>query len=121
MKTILAKQLELQQKLQANLNNNLVGSLCGNIKDTNFFLNQEIIELIEEIAGSRDILKPWKSNYRSIHCRRVVLTDKVKEEAIDVLCFAMNICLMAGITPDNIEDEYNKVYKKNIDRLIDGY
>ena len=121
MKTILAKQLELQQKLQANLNNNLVGDLCGNIKDTNFFLNQEIIELIEEIAGSRDILKPWKSNYTSIYYRPVVLTDKVKEEAIDVLCFAMNICLMAGITPENVEYEYGKVYAKNIARIENGY
>lgn len=120
MNIILKKQLQLQEALNVK-HSKVVGELCDEIKDTALFLNQEVIELIEEIAGSRDILKPWKNSYQDLYINDVNITNKVKEEAIDVLCFAMNICLMSGITPENIDEEYSKVYSKNISRLYNGY
>ncbi len=90
------------------------------IKDQAFFLQQEAIELAEEFGG-KDILKPWKINHVSVATNIAKITDNTKSEAIDMLCFCLNICLAAGITPDNIHDEYSKVWVKNINRQHDGY
>lgn len=119
------KLLESQRVLQLRLNTNkplTIGELCDDIKDMGFYLNQEVVELIEEIAGSRDISKPWKQGYRELYSRPILThSDKVRSEAIDVLKFALNICLMAGITPNNIEEEFYKVNDRNEQRIDDGY
>lgn len=116
---------KLQQKLQTIIkpetNHAMVGQLCEEILQTAFYLNQEVVELVEELGGGRDINKPWKSNYLSLYEAPVCITSKVKSEAIDVLKFAMNICLLAGITPENIEAEFLKVHEKNLYRIDNGY
>lgn len=120
------KLFKLQQELQELLttgepDGEYVGNLCEQIRNMAFYLNQEVVELIEEIAGSRDINKPWKTSYVDLYMQETDLTDKVRSEAIDVLKFAMNICLLAGITPDNVNEEFSKVHQRCIERYENGY
>lgn len=133
MKDILEKQLELQkliaithrQKLDdpstfdGHIDNKTV---CDYIKDQSFFMSGEVTELMIEVGnGDRSILKPWSTRHADLANRIFVSTPDVKSEAIDMLCFCMNICLAAGITPENIEVEFYKVWQKNIDRQMNGY
>lgn len=120
MELFFKDQIELQRKLNV-VSPLTVGQLSSDIKEMNFFLNQEVVELVEEIAGTRTINKPWKSSYSEVSEQPIVITDAVRSEAIDVLKFAMNICIMAGITADNVEEEFYKVHDKNIRRIKDGY
>lgn len=121
MNTLFKKQEELQAILNADEPNAMnAGGLCNEIRSMAFFLNQEVVELIEEIGG-KDINKPWKVDYTNQFIRRANITPAVKSEAIDVLKFAMNICLKAGIDSDNIDEEFNKVHTKNLKRIKDGY
>lgn len=121
MDELLKKQQELQKSLNNNYNPKNTGQLCHEIKEMAFYLNQEVVELIEEIAGSRDINKPWKAGHNDIYGKPIVITDKVKSEAIDVLKFCLNICIMSGITQDNLNEEFDKVHNRNIVRHKDGY
>lgn len=122
MNKILKKQAELQELLLIDGDvPEYTGELCDKILKTARFLDQEIVELVEEIACSRDILKPWKQNFGHVYTKPIAITDKVRSEAIDVLKFALNICLMAGITPENIDAEFNKVNNRCIDRHNNGY
>lgn len=98
-----------------------VGELCDKIHSMAFYLNQEVVELTEEIAGSRDINKPWKVSHEEIYMREIDLTDKVKSEAIDVLKFALNICILSGIDETNIDAEFDKVHLRCLERLANGY
>jgi hypothetical protein len=131
MRQILAMQLELQQLIAsksnkidhspyANEGGLTNGDMVHYIKDQAYFLQQEITELAEEFGG-KDVLKPWKANYVNVTSAIASVTNQTKSEAIDALCFCMNICLAAGITPENIMDEYSKVWLKNINRQHDGY
>jgi NTP pyrophosphatase (non-canonical NTP hydrolase) len=120
------KLFKQQQDLQSLLttgepDGEYVGNLCEQIRNMAFYLNQEVVELIEEIAGSRDINKPWKTAYTDLYMKETDITDKVRSEAIDVLKFAMNICLLAGITPENVDEEFNKVNDRCIERYENGY
>lgn len=125
MNEIFKKQLDLQNLIALNtgrverpINR---GQLVDYIKDQAFYLNSEILELMEAVGGSRDILKPWKASYGYYAYRDDFREEVSKSEAIDMLCFAMNICLAVGVTPDNIDEEYDKVWQKNIKRQQDGY
>jgi NTP pyrophosphatase (non-canonical NTP hydrolase) len=109
--------IEKQNELPASN----TGELCEQIKAMSFYLSQEVVELVEEIGGGRDINKPWKVNYTKLSQAPIIITDHIKSEAMDVLAFAMNICILAGITSENIEEEYFKVYYKNVKRVNDGY
>lgn len=122
MNTILEKQEILQALIEAksvtpctHFNITTKGELVDYIKNAQYALNQEIVELIEAI-GTRDILKPWKQNYSSIVDQPVELTAEIRSEAIDMFCFALNILLAVGITCYNIDEEYEKVRLKNVDR-----
>jgi hypothetical protein len=90
------------------------------IKDQSYFLSLETVELACEFGG-KDILKPWKDGYRYVAQQRVSITPETKSEAIDMLCFCLNICLVAGITPDNVMQEYAEVWQKNMNRQHYGY
>ena len=131
MKQILAMQLELQQLIAKNSGRimdcpSTYGGAVSNlematfIKEQAFFLQQEIVELAEEFGG-KDILKPWKTNHINAASNIAKVTAESKSEAIDALCFCLNICLAVGITPENIKDEYNKVFNKNVLRQMKGY
>lgn len=77
-----------------------------------YFLGQEVDEILAEVAGSRDRVKPWNKDYANNEHEIFITTDKIKDEAMDMLAFAMNILMACGVTPENIEECYEKTYKK---------
>jgi len=98
------------------------GQIVAYIKEQSFFMGEEINELILAIGDNdRAILKPWQINHFKLANERFQPSDAVKEEAIDMLCFCMNICLAAGLTPENIAEEYEKKWLENISRQERGY
>lgn len=95
-----------------------IGETYDYVSSLRFFIEEEISELLEELGGgSRNIHKPWHDDYNKLRDDEFVSTSKVKSEAIDVLCFAINLCLSVGVNKDNIEEEYLKVHKKIVSRL----
>ena len=121
-RSILEKQVELQEGFSASAGMRkpidlaayaTIGAVLDYIREMLYFMNEETVELMNEIGGSRDALKPWSSGYAASRQKRFRSTEHVKSEAIDMLCFSLNICMAAGITPENLDDEYNKVYLKN--------
>lgn len=130
MKDILMKQRSLQTKY-AKLNpgkmidpsvhyRKTVGEVYDYIVQTKYFLNEEIDELLLELSdGDRAIHKPWSSRYDEIRKKPYWANEETVGEAIDALCFMMNILLMAGVHPNNIDDAYDKVYLKNRARQRD--
>ena len=98
------------------------GQIVSYIKEQSFFMNEEVNELILAIGdNNRAILKPWSANHFKLANERYEPSDAVKEEAIDMLCFCMNICLAAGLTPESIGEEYEKKWLENISRQERGY
>ena len=97
------------------------GEVLDYIRDTRDFMIEEVNELMIEIGGGRDALKPWTTAYDHLRATDFEATDHIKSEAIDMLCFALNICLAAGVTPENIDEEYDKVHSKNERRQTNGY
>lgn len=97
-----------------------VGTTIDYIQQMSFYLSEEVSELIQEISGgNRNAMKPWSVNYAKERNRSFVTTQHVRSEAIDMLCFAINICLAAGIKPANINREYDQVLTKNVGRQHD--
>jgi len=95
-----------------------VGEVYDFIRHMKFCLNEELTELMEELGdGSRNIHKPWSPNYFDLRSKPMLTTQGMREEAIDTLCFLINILLAVGITPENIRHEYNKVLQKNLGRI----
>jgi|GEM_PF-6783985 len=94
-----------------------VGEIYQFIQQMKFCLAEELTELMEALGdNSRDIHKPWAKNYKAIHESPMISSAAIKEEAIDSLCFLLNILLAVGITPENLDYEYSKVLKKNTTR-----
>ena len=129
MNEMLKKQLQLLNLIAQNtsdvhpcfiMHQPTKGDVVNYIKEHLFFMNQEAVELMQQI-GSNVALKPWKQSYLDVCQEEAIIDDAVKSEAIDMLCFCLNICLAAGITPDNIDAEYQKVWHKNIGRQQNGY
>jgi NTP pyrophosphatase (non-canonical NTP hydrolase) len=98
------------------------GAIVQYIKDQAFFLSEEVTEIMLAIGEEdRAILKPWSVKHKDIVNKEFESTDAVRSEAIDMLCFCMNICIAVGLRPETIEKEYNKVLQKNIHRQENGY
>lgn len=132
MNTIIKKQKELLELIASthkraiedpsSFNSLPVRYLLGYVKDQASFLNLEITEILLAMGNDdRAILKPWSVKHKVLANATFVSTDEIKSEAIDMLCFCLNICLAVGITPENIENEYDKVWQKNIERQQNGY
>ncbi len=123
-------QEQLQRLIAERTNDNTVmigeqSPTIGEMRDyllkQSFYLQLEVIELIESIAGSNDVMKPWKQSYADIGNVKFETSDAIKSEAIDMLCFCINMCLAVGITKDNVLHEYSKVFNKNTERQLNGY
>ena len=126
MKNIIAKQKELQKLIFGDrvtsinplIDNCNVGFKYDGINQLSFFMHEEITELMEALGNStRDTHKPWRKSCHILRKQSYASTDEIKEEAIDMLCFALNICLAVGIDENNIDDTYEKVCVKIKKRL----
>jgi NTP pyrophosphatase (non-canonical NTP hydrolase) len=130
MNYILAKQRELLKLIANNYNNHnpchipnaYNGRVVDYIKEHSWYMNEEVNELILAVGDNdRAILKPWSTRYNAIAYGPFKSDADIREEAIDMLCFCMNICLAVGLTPENINEEYAKKWEKNIKRQSEGY
>lgn len=124
----LLQQLALQERLSEKgraVNPNSVvtiGEFVDYVLGMQRFLNMEIEEILQLLPV--DARKPWKATHDTSRAYRVdqfVDMDHLREEAIDALCFLMNIMLVCGITPDNIGDIFDKVVNKNQWRCENEY
>lgn len=130
MNEILKKQLQLLNVVAQNTTDlhpcfmpeqPTKGDVVKYIKEHAFYMNQEVVELMQQIGQGNVVLKPWKQSHVAVCQEEAIIDDEVKSEAVDMLCFCLNICLAAGITPDNIDAEYAKVWLKNMERQQNGY
>lgn len=101
-----------------------LGQFVDYVREMREFLNMELDEILAAVDGTAECRKPWKEHHSmfrsaSFHCDDY--GRKLKEEAVDALCFMMNICLACGVTHENIEKLYGEVYAKNMGRLDNDY
>lgn len=128
MRQELLQQLALQQRLadqgKAVLPTSIttVGEFVDYVQAMHRFLNMEIEEILQLVPV--DARKPWKATHesaRSYAMSQLVDAKYLQEEAVDALCFMMNICLACGLTPDNIRDVFERVSDKNHGRIDNEY
>lgn len=106
-------------ELQGDLQRNTYGSHPADIedpveriqffKDMHIAITDEMHEALNEIGW-----KPWAT---SKHFNE----DAVKGELVDAFHFFMNLCMAAGMTPDELYNRYKAKRLKNIQRQKDGY
>ena len=130
MNAILAKQEVLQFAIAKNHGHTVLTTdepvskleVAKFIQQQLSHLQFEVAELLEEIGdGNMAIVKPWSKAYSTFDEEEFVSNDSIKSEAMDIFCFCMNIVLAAGITPNNIEEEFSNVWDKNMSRQKEGY
>ena len=100
------------------------GQFVDYVREMREYLNMEIDEVLAAVDFSGACRKPWKEKYimlRDLELIHEDYEDKLKEEAVDALCFMMNICLACGVTQENIDKLYGEVYAKNMGRLDHDY
>jgi hypothetical protein len=123
MNEILKKQIKLQEGYiddPSHICNLRVGSIYDYIQMMQTHMNMEITELLSSLsADNMKIHKPWSTSYEELRLKYPADPEHTAEEAIDAMCFMMNIMIAAGVTPDNIAGLYQKVYDKNIARQYD--
>jgi len=74
-----------------------------------YALEDEIHEATREVGW-----KPWAS---SRHLNR----ERYLDELADAFHFFMNLCLVAGITGEELAEAYYLKRRENVQRQIDGY
>ncbi len=133
MNSIIKKHIELQKRYAelehysdgfnpVSLEGYTVGKAYDYVKEHSFHLNQEIQEVMEAVAkGSTQIHKPWSKKNPELRAEEYIPTDHIREEAIDAMCFMMNIMLACGVNENNIDELYEKVYQKNKKRQENDY
>lgn len=77
--------------------------------DMHVALVDELHEALAEIGW-----KPWAS---SIHFNK----DAVRGELVDAFHFFMNLCLVSGVSAQDLIDGYIAKSAQNIKRQVDGY
>lgn len=74
-------------------------------------LHSELTEMLDEYPW-----KPWSTDFAG-----EIIPDAIVGEAADVLCFFVNLLLVAGITADDLEKAYMKKADINAARQLKGY
>jgi len=125
MNKLLETQIKLQKGYEENptdIKNKTVGEVYDYIQRMQTHMNMEITEILSSLSNDNmKIHKPWSSQYDVLRMRKVPSPDKTMEEAVDSLCFMMNILIASGVTPENITTLYQEVYDKNISRQNDKH
>ena len=87
------------------------------IRVKEFFTKEYLIAMEDEIAELRSWInwKTWKKD------RKEVNVEEVKYEIIDLLHFWVNLCLIWGLTPEEVYQYYVNKKKQNIKRQNSGY
>jgi len=123
MNEILKKQIRLQEGYiddPSFIKNKDVGQIYDYIQMMQTHMNMEITELLSSLSNDNmKIHKPWSTSYNFLRREFPPSPQHTAEEAIDAMCFMMNIMIAAGVTPENITDLYQKVFNKNVQRQYD--
>lgn len=101
-----------------------VGQFIDYIREMREYLNMELEEILAAVDYTGACRKPWKERHDAYRKHELLFADydnKLQHEAIDALCFMMNICLACGVTEDNIERLYSETHTKNTERLDGDY
>lgn len=78
-------------------------------KEMKLALEMELAEALDEMGW-----KPWASS-------RHFNVDAVQGELIDAWHFFMNLCFIAGLTPEKLFELYKVKNEKNVARQLAGY
>lgn len=100
---------ELQEKLQERLGINIKSFDLELYKINHLALENELHEALRETPW-----KPWKK-------QQTLNNDNLKKELIDALHFFVNLCLLAGMTADDVFNEYTNKNKENHKRQEEDY
>ena len=115
LEQIFNMQAELQAKIRSRIGEppipdqtttQRIASIMGNV----FALEHELHELVDEMKW-----KDWTAGEPFIN------RDAAVKEAVDVLCFFLNICLHLGVTPRELFERYLAKNIVNNARQDDGY
>ncbi len=79
------------------------------LKDMVFALEDELHELMDEVGW-----KPWATS-------RHINYEAAKGELVDAWHFLMNLMLVLGMSPQELEARYMAKRAKNAQRQVDGY
>lgn len=106
-----------QRDLQAqSFNHSMEDLVTGHpVLRINYF-KENVLALTDELHEAMGEIG-WKSWAKSNHFNE----DKVKGELVDAFHFFMNLCLAAGMTPDELFKRYRAKRAINVQRQADGY
>lgn len=103
LKEMFDKQIKFQKRLNSDI-------------ESQEFKTMMILSSIDELmeALRETPWKNWKKNQQYNQ-------EKFKEELVDVLHFFINLCLSAGLTPEELTERFMNKNKENNKRQDDGY
>jgi dimeric dUTPase (all-alpha-NTP-PPase superfamily) len=110
----LEEMFELQNRLQTQAYGTDIATLSDFeaidfIKDMHIALTDELHEMLGEVGW-----KPWATS-------KHINSEAAKGELVDAWHFFMNLCIVVGLTPDELYSRYKKKREKNIKRQEEGY
>jgi dimeric dUTPase (all-alpha-NTP-PPase superfamily) len=101
---------ELQQSLQKKHGHHFdkmtIEEKENYTKDHVLYLLEETHELLREIN-----FKTYKKT------RKPIIMDNIKDELVDILHFYVNLCLVWGVSADQIVEVFKQKNAKNVQRL----
>jgi NTP pyrophosphatase (non-canonical NTP hydrolase) len=81
-------------------------------------IRETLLNMIEELMEASFCLRNKMHRVTDV---RVIDVEHYKEELGDALAFFMEICILSGISPQDMYDEYCKKNAIVVKRLKDGY
>lgn len=117
----LATMMKLQESFQKRFNPSFpdmpTEAKVDFIMKHSIYLEQEIQEALYELP----FFKSWKDYSKMTEAEIAEAFDKYRKEMIDAWHFFMNMLLAAGMTADDLFDEYIEKNLENIRRQEVGY
>lgn len=117
LEQIYSKQFELQKKLGTiDKFKESPAMRQQYINQMILALHEEAVEIMRETAYKNPDYVPfgWKKHQEYNE-------EKFKEEIIDIIHFVLNLCIVAGMGPDEIYNKFMEKNKENGKRKDDGY
>lgn len=112
----LAEMFALQEQLQVEAYSNGLSPRHFSDEGRIEFIKTNVLAATDELHEALGEVgwKPWATS-------RHINTDALRAELVDTWHFFMNLCIVAGMTPEDLYEGYLKKRKKNIQRQEEGY
>ena len=118
---LLNLQLDLVKKIDKRMENDLLVTIqMGKDEQRIKWMYHMIDAMHNELEEVRNEL-PWKSWRDYSKYKFEEKLPLIKEEVIDLLHFFLDMCLILGISADELRNAYKKKQQKNIDRQLNNY